>query len=197
MSKPAFQPSPSPEGSSDEEDYSRPRNYTGPIDKFTREQSRTPSASSIGSGPVTPSSDRAYAPPSGANKSSARRVGGSWVAREAMKTRGNVLRNVVPHKDFEPSSLKKRAVFSASFASDPSSTGSSPTGVNPRSASSGGMLESTEPFTQMRLMRNDADSPYLYAPSPEESTGVDQPYAFGQPKPTNAFTHPVVYTAAE
>lgn len=123
--------------------------------------------------------------------------------REAMKSKGNVLRNAVAVKEFESSHLKAsnghRGVFSASYASpspDPSSTGSSPTGmgagmgINPRSASSGGMLESTAPFTQMQLLRNDADSPYLYAPSPDDASAtgpVDQPYSFGQRESANAF----------
>lgn len=186
--------------SSDEEDYSRPRNYTGPIDVLAAcEQVRTASSSSSGTtrgmpAPQPSQASRSYAPPSGAS-SSTRRVGGSWIipgVREAMKAKATApassasrvsvdtsMREVDSCQyDLQRESLLagQRSVFSASYATDPSA-GLVAVPVPARSASSGAVMNHG-PFGPMKLMRNDANSPYLYAPSPEEVSPMEYGHSY-------------------
>ena len=175
--------------SSDEEEYSHPRNYTGPIDVLAlRDHERSASASSSGTPhgmpvPQPSQEPRSYAPPSGAGNST-RRVGGSWAIPgdgEAMKaktaTAPNASRANVDAQQCAPerqSQLAGRGVFSASYSTDPSA-GFTAAHVPARSASSGAVLNHA-PFGPMKLMRNDANSPYLYVPSPEALS----PMEYGQ-----------------
>jgi hypothetical protein len=172
--------------SSDEEEYSRPRNYTGPIDVLAHERSASASSSGTPHGMPVPQPSqepRLYAPPSGAGNST-RRVGGSWVipgVREAMKAKAgtapNASRANVDAQQYAPerqSQLAGRGVFSASYSTDPSA-GLTAAPVPARSASSGAVLNHAS-FAPMKLMRNDANSPYLYVPSPEELS----PMEYGQ-----------------
>ena len=69
----------------------------------------------------------------------------------------------------------RRGVFSASYATDPSAgLGAAP--VPARSASSSATLNHG-PFVPMKLM-NEAHSPSVYAPSPEEVSPMEYRYSY-------------------
>jgi hypothetical protein len=134
-----------------------------------------------------------YAPPPGAGIST-RRVGGSWVipaVRQAMKAKAaaassSAYANVdtsnqeVDTHQYNPERQSllagQRGVFSASYATDPTA-GLAAAPVSARSASSGAVLNHG-PFGPMKLMRNDANSPYLYAPSPGEVSPMEYGHSY-------------------
>jgi hypothetical protein len=126
---------------------------------------------------------RSYAPPPGAGNSS-RRVGGSWVvsgvqsikpgaegASRSIVDTSSRESEVVQYDPERESLLARQRAFSASYVTE-SSAGSAAAPVPARSVSSGVVLNHG-PFGSFKLMRNEANSPYLYAPSPEEVSPLE------------------------